>query len=233
MSINTPISVIIPVFNEQATINTCINNVRLNFGAICEIIAVDGSPSQSTNKSINDETVIKISAKSGRASQMNAGAEVATGEILIFLHADTILPPNSYTLIREALDAPSSSAGAFNLSFDDKSKTMRLIAYVGNIRSRMERVPYGDQAPFIKKETFFKLGYFPLIPIMEDVEFFKKIKKKRLEIVVLKESVITSARRYQKTGMVKCFLRNWLLRILHLCGVSPVTLKKMYSNNGA
>lgn len=164
---------------------------------------------------------------------MNTGAGVATGGILMFLHADTILPPNSGTLIREALDVPSSSAGAFNLSFDDYSRIMRLIAYVGNIRSRIERVPYGDQAPFIKKETFFKLGCFPLIPIMEDVEFFRNIKKKRLEIVILKESVITSARRYQKTGKVKCFLRNWLLRILHLCGLSPVTLKKMYSDNGA
>lgn len=232
MSIHAPISVIIPVFNEQATINTGISNVRTSLGNECEIIVVDGSPSQSTNKSIKDKNVIKLSAESGRASQMNAGAEVAEGKILIFLHADTILPPNSATLIREALDVPGSSAGAFNLTFDDESRTMRLIAYVGNYRSRIERVPYGDQAPFIKKETFLKLGCFPLIPIMEDVEFFRNIKKKRLEIVILKESVITSARRYRKTGMVKCFLRNWLLRILHLCGVSPVTLKKMYSDNG-
>ncbi|MBI9112288.1 TIGR04283 family arsenosugar biosynthesis glycosyltransferase [Maridesulfovibrio ferrireducens] len=232
MPIHTRISIIIPVFNEQATINSCLNNVKACLGNDCEIIVVDGSINGSTNICIEDKNIIKICGQAGRAAQMNAGAKMATGEILLFLHADTILPPNSAPLIREALDAPGAAAGAFSLNFDNNSATMRLISYVGNIRTRIERVPYGDQAPFIKKKTFLELGSYPLIPIMEDVEFFRNIKRKKLEIVILKESVTTSARRYKQMGMIRGFLRNWLLRILHLCGVSPFTLKKLYSDNG-
>lgn len=105
---------------------------------------------------------------------------------------------------------------------------MKAVAYVGDLRTRIERVPYGDQAPFISRKLFEKLGGFPEIAIMEDVEFFQKIKRNRLEIVILNEPVITSARRYLSTGPVRCFLRNWMLRILHLCGMSPDRLAGMY-----
>ncbi len=232
MPTNSTLSIIIPVFNEQLLINTCIKGIKSNLGNEHEIIVVDGSPDNSTIPCISDKSIISVSSSAGRALQMNTGAMIATGDILIFLHADTTLPLNSASLIRDALVQPGVVAGAFSLSFDDKSFLSRLIAYMANIRTTLERVPYGDQAPFIKKETFVTIGGFPLIPIMEDVELFQDIKKRKLKIILLQKSIITSARRFKQTGMIRCFLRNWLLRILHTCGVSPFTLKKMYKNHG-
>ncbi|WP_031479912.1 TIGR04283 family arsenosugar biosynthesis glycosyltransferase [Maridesulfovibrio frigidus] len=232
MSTKATLSIIIPVFNEQLLINTCINSIKANLGSDHEIIVVDGSPDSSTIASINDKSIICVSSSAGRAIQMNTGAMIATGDILVFLHADTTFPPNSASLIREALTPPEVVAGAFKLSFDDKSFLSKLIAYMANIRTALERVPYGDQAPFIDKDTFITIGGFPLIPIMEDVELFQDIKKRKLKIILLQETVTTSARRFKQTGMICGFLRNWLLRILHTFGVSPINLKKMYKNHG-
>ncbi|CCO25349.1 TIGR04283 family arsenosugar biosynthesis glycosyltransferase [Maridesulfovibrio hydrothermalis] len=232
MLFTSTISIIIPVFNEQKNISSCIQNVRQCCNPECEIIVVDGALDGGTIAEINDPSIITMQSKPGRAIQMNSGAEAATGEILLFLHADSILPSNAAAIIQEALNAPAATAGAFKLSFDDDSFMMKLVAAFGNLRTSLERVPYGDQAPFISKKAFHDLGGFSEIPIMEDVDFFRRIKKQRQEIVILKQPITTSARRYLKTGPVRCILRNWMLRILHLCGVSPTALATMYHRQG-
>ncbi|TIH15325.1 glycosyltransferase [Marinifilum sp. JC120] len=228
MTSNLKISVIIPVYDEALTISSCIANVKKCCGKNSEIIIVDGSADGSTLSAVNDDEVILISSPPGRAVQMNYGAQRAEGNILLFLHADTTLPPDAGGLIRKALAAPCVSAGAFKLGFDTSARSMKLIAFLADLRCRIERVPYGDQAIFIPKTTFDELGCFPEIPLMEDVEFFQSIKKQRKEIVILKEAVTTSARRYLATGPLRCALRNTFLRFLHLCGVTPGTLKNMY-----
>lgn len=227
MTSASEISIIIPVYKEQEGISRCILNARSACGTDAEIIVVDGSPDGSTLKEIADDTIVTLKSTPGRGTQMNAGAKVAAGDILLFLHADTILPAKSSELIREALAAPAVTAGAFKLSFDSSSKSLRLIAFIANLRSRIERVPYGDQAVFIRKQTFFKLGCFPQISLMEDVEFFRNIKKKRREIIILQEAVKTSPRKYGTTPFRRSF-HNTLLRLLHFCGTKPETLARLY-----
>jgi rSAM/selenodomain-associated transferase 2 len=225
------LSVIIPVLGEQKNINTCISSLRDIFGEQCEIIVADGSADGSTIECIEDPEVKSIISTPGRAIQMNAAAAVATKKILLFLHADTTLPANAPEVILESSKLPWFTAGAFNLAFDDQHPLLRLTAFVGNIRSRIERIPYGDQAPFVKADYFHSSAGFPEIPIMEDVEFFSRIRKKRLLIIISRESVRTSSRRYRKTGVIKCFLRNWLLRLLYLAGTPPTILAEMYKPN--
>lgn len=227
------ISIIIPVLEEQENINSCISNLREIFGSECEIIVSDGNKQGSTIKTVSDPAAVLINAAAGRAAQMNTAAAIATGEILVFLHADTRLSRKALSIIQQTFTLPSVTAGAFALSFDNSHPLLRLTAFVGNIRSRVERVPYGDQAPFIRAKDFHNLGGFPQIPIMEDVEFFQKIKKNRQLIVISRESVVTSSRRYLQTGIVKCFLRNWMLRLLHFSGISSFRLAKMYRPNKA
>ncbi|WP_419784039.1 TIGR04283 family arsenosugar biosynthesis glycosyltransferase [Maridesulfovibrio sp.] len=232
MSSILKISVIIPAYNEAETINSCIANVKKNCEENCEIIIVDGSADGSTLSAVDDSGVKLIASPPGRAVQMNYGAQKAEGDILLFLHADTTLPPAAGTLVRKALNAPCATAGAFKLGFDTHQRSLKWIAYIADLRCRIERVPYGDQAIFISRSNFEKLGGFPEIPLMEDVEFFQNIKRQRLEIVILKESITTSARRYLAAGPLCCALRNTFLRLLHFWGVKPLTLKKMYRKKG-
>lgn len=232
MSSCLKISVIIPVYNEAETINSCIANVKENCGDNCEIIIVDGSADGSTLSAVDDDGVKLITSPPGRAVQMNFGAQKAGGDILLFLHADTTLPHATGNLVRKALNAPCATAGAFKLGFDTSLRSLKWIAYIADLRCRIERVPYGDQAIFISRSNFEKSGGFPEIPLMEDVEFFQNIKRQRLEIVILKEPVTTSARRYLASGPLCCALRNTYLRLLHFCGVNHATLKNMYSRKG-
>ena len=222
------ISIIIPVYDEAKTIRSCIANVKECCGENSEIIIVDGSADGSTLSAVDDEGVMCLSSPPGRAVQMNIGAQKAAGDILLFLHADTTLPPEAGALVRNALCAPCATAGAFKLGFDTPSRTMKFIAFIADLRCRIERVPYGDQAIFIPKSTFMELGGFPEIPLMEDVELFQSIKKRRLEIVILKESITTSARRYLTTGPLRCAFRNTCLRLLHRFGVRAETLAALY-----
>ena len=228
MSASLKISIIIPVYNEAETINSCIANVKKTCGENYEIIIVDGSDDGSTLSAVDDDAVMLLASPPGRAVQMNYGAQKAVGDILIFLHADTTLPPAAGKIVRETLRAPCATAGAFKLGFDTPLRSMKWISFLADMRCRLERVPYGDQAIFVYKSTFEKLGGFPEIQLMEDVEFFRNIKRKRLEIVILKESITTSSRRYIADGPLRCALRNTFLRILHLCGVNPATLRDLY-----
>ncbi|WP_415718484.1 TIGR04283 family arsenosugar biosynthesis glycosyltransferase [Maridesulfovibrio sp.] len=232
MSSSSKISVIIPVYNEADTINSCIANVQRTCGENYEIIIVDGSVDGSTLSAVNYGEVLLLASPPGRAAQMNLGARKAKGDTLLFLHADTILPPAADNLVRETLRAPCATAGAFKLGFDTTLCSMKWITILADLRCRLERVPYGDQAIFVYKSTFEKMGGFPEIPLMEDVEFFQNIKRQGLEIVILKEAITTSARRYQAAGPLRCALRNTFLRMLHLCGVKPATLAKMYGRKG-
>lgn len=222
------ISVIIPVYDEAETIRSCIANVKECCGDNSEIIIVDGSTNGSTLSAVADGEAMLLASPPGRAVQMNYGAQKAAGDILIFLHVDTILPHAAGSLVRKALRAPCATAGAFKLGFDTPSRAMKFITFLADLRCRIERVPYGDQAFFISKATFDELGGFPEIPLMEDVELFQTIKKRRLEIVILKESITTSARRYLSTGPLRCALRNTFLRLLHRVGVRTETLATLY-----
>jgi len=159
---------------------------------------------------------------------MNHGAAIATGNILLFLHADTLLPDNAIKAILIATAPKYIIGGAFNLTIDAKGLPFRVIESFVRMRTRITRIPYGDQAIFIKKSGFHKFGGYPDIPIMEDVALIRKIKKRRQRIAIIPAPVKTSARRWKTEGLFYCTLRNWILIFLHSVGVRPSKLARYY-----
>jgi len=216
------LSIIIPVYNEK-NINKYLKKLPEN----CEIIVVDGDGT-STIETIKHDNIIKTSSKKGRANQMNHGAKQATSDILLFLHADTVLPKDAPLHVEMALKGKEIVAGAFDLDFDTKRKSLKFIAKVASWRSRKTRLPYGDQAIFIKKDIFEKIGGYENIALMEDVNLMQKLKRKKLKIKILKQKVTTSSRKYEKNGLLYNVLRNWILLILYFLGVSPDKLAEFY-----
>ncbi len=223
------LSIIVPVVDEDRIINDLIEHLYgLQFGDGCEVIIVDGNQSQNTLKAILRGDVKKIASFKGRGAQMNAGAAGAKGEILLFLHADTLLPRPVLDQILLALKQPDIVGGAFDLGIDSNRWGFRLIETVASLRSRITRIPYGDQAIFIKKAVFERLGGFGEIPLMEDVDLMRRVKKAGQKIAIIPLKVLTSPRRWEKEGLFFSTLRNWILISLYLLGVSPQRLSKFY-----
>jgi rSAM/selenodomain-associated transferase 2 len=225
-------SIIIPVFHEAENINPLLNHLTTRESTDnYEIIVVDGSSTKDTINTIIDKKVVKISSSNGRACQMNEGAAKAKGEILVFLHADTLLLKNAFSIIDRELSQNNFVAGAFSLEIDSKKILFRLLAKFINLRSKLTRVPYGDQAFFIKSDFFKKIGGFKDIEIMEDVEFMRRIKKLNIPIVIVPEKVFTSTRRWGKEGILRCTFRNWMIRLLYYLGIHPKKIVKFYKSN--
>ncbi|MEN6331670.1 MAG: TIGR04283 family arsenosugar biosynthesis glycosyltransferase [Smithella sp.] len=225
------ISIIIPVMNESAGINNTIEQLRSLIaasGRAAEVIVVDGDQKGKTIAAIKDDKVITAVGNPGRASQMNRGAKLAQGEILLFLHADTRLPDDGLALIDAACANLPFVAGAFDLAIDSKRAIFRLIAKTASLRSRLTGIPYGDQAFFFTADYFRSLGGFAEIPFLEDVEIMRRIKKRGEKIVFLSSPVRTSPRRWEKDGIIKRTLHNWLLVSLYIAGVKPQRLTKFY-----
>lgn len=223
------VSVIIPVFCEQAIINRAIRNVRsLRGGDGAEIVVVDGQTNRGTLAAIEDIAAQKILSEKGRGRQLNRGASIARGDVLVFLHADTVLPPTAFARITEVLRDEGSVGGAFDLRIDARGAAFRIIETVASLRSRLTRIPYGDQAIFIRTSYFRSIGGFREIPIMEDVDIMQRIKRNGRRIVIIREAVMTSARRWEADGPLVGTLRNWLLMFLYLCGVAPERLARFY-----
>jgi rSAM/selenodomain-associated transferase 2 len=223
------ISIIIPVFHEEDYINTTIMNVKkIQSNTPFEIIVVDGGKDKNTIRMIKDKDVVLLHSKQGRGTQLNHGSQHAKGSILLFLHADTILPSNAFDIIIKTVANTSHVGGAFSLSIDSDKRRYKIISGLISYRSKITRVPYGDQAIFIKKEYFDQIGGFRNIPLMEDVELMRRIKKNRGKIQIMKLSVKTSPRRWMKEGIVYCTLRNLMIRFLFYGGVPASKLVKYY-----
>jgi rSAM/selenodomain-associated transferase 2/rSAM/selenodomain-associated transferase 1 len=225
-------SIVVPVLNEETAVNPAIEHIGGLQGASgsAEIVIVDGDPEGKTVKTVRDTNVITAIGKKGRGNQMNRGAALAKGDILVFLHADTRLPSDALTLIETAFTDPAVAAGAFDLAIASGRPVFRLIEKIASVRSRLTRIPYGDQAIFIRRDYFNTIGGFSDIPIMEDVEIMQRIKKRGYRIAFIDQPVMTSARRWETEGILYCTLRNWLLLSLYLSGVSPERLTKWYKS---
>ncbi|MEB3339742.1 TIGR04283 family arsenosugar biosynthesis glycosyltransferase [Okeania sp.] len=222
------ISIIIPVLNEVSTISQTISTAQT--GKNVEIIVVDGGSNDGTPELVKSLDVKLISSLSGRSIQMNLGANLATGNILLFLHGDTFLPLNFDELLREIIAKPNIIAGAFELGIRSRKRSLKIVEKMVNSRSHFCQMPYGDQGIFLSAKVFAEVGGFPEIPIMEDFELIRNLKKKgRIEIV--SKAVLTSDRRWQKLGILKTTLINQIVIIGYLLGVSPKRLAKLYRSH--
>jgi rSAM/selenodomain-associated transferase 2 len=159
---------------------------------------------------------------------MNKGASLATGDILLFLHVDTRLPMDALGLIGAAMEDNRYVAGAFDLGIESSKPIFRIIERAASLRSRFTRIPFGDQAIFIRKDYFKQIGGYQEIPVMEDVEFMDRIKKQGGRIFIIPRRVSTASRRWELEGIVRCTLRNWILQILYILGISPHKLARFY-----
>ncbi len=229
---STEFSIIVPVLHESERINGLIEYLtRLDFEKNIEIIVVDGDLERDTLRVIRSGRVIKISSEKGRAKQMNAGALVAKGEFLIFLHADTELPPQAFKKIHSLMGRREYVGGAFNLSIKSDRLIFKVIGALASLRSRLSRMPFGDQAIFIRKEYFKRIGGYKDIAIMEDVELMRRIRKSGNKIRILGDRVMTSPRRWEKEGVIYCTARDWTLQTLYFLGFSADKLSKFYKSN--
>jgi rSAM/selenodomain-associated transferase 2 len=221
----TKISIIIPTLNEAANIKTAIATTQS--GTNIEVIVVDAGSQDETVVIAHSLGVKVILSNPGRAVQMNTGAAVATGEILLFLHADTRLPIGFDEMLRKALQQPGVVAGAFTLQIDAPVLGLRLVEWGVKWRSHFWQMPYGDQAIFMTKSVFQEIGCFPEMPIMEDFELIRRLQNIG-KISILSVPVITSSRRWLQKGILKTTLINQIVVIGYLLGVAPERLRKLY-----
>jgi rSAM/selenodomain-associated transferase 2 len=218
------ISIIIPTLNEESNIKAVINSIQSHN---IEIIVVDGGSEDKTLLIAKSLDVKVVVSSPGRANQMNTGAMVASGEILLFLHADTRLPIRFDEMVRRTLAKPGIVAGAFALQIDAPDWGLRLVEFGVKWRSHLWQMPYGDQAIFLTKDVFQKVGNFPQIPIMEDFELMSKLKSLG-KIYLLPTPVITSPRRWLKQGILQTTILNQIIVIAYLLGVSPNRICNWY-----
>lgn len=159
---------------------------------------------------------------------MNEGAALAEGDTLLFLHVDTRLPKDALGLIGSVMENNRYVAGAFDLGIESSKPIFRIIERAASLRSRVTRIPFGDQGIFIRKDYFMKVGGYREIPVMEDVEIMDRIKKQGGRIYIIPRKVSTDSRRWEQEGVVRCTLRNWMLQILYFLGISPYKLARFY-----
>ncbi len=229
MTKHPEISIVLPVYDEAITIKETIRSLlSLEASAGIEIIVVDGDPLGGTIATITDRRVLTAISEKGRARQMNRGASLASGDILLFLHADSVLPDKASSLVRDALTDQAVVAGAFDIGFATDRKIFRITERYVQARTRLTRVPFGDQAVFIRREYFNRIGGYAVIPLMEDIDLMRRIRKRGDHISIIPEKVRTSVRRWEKEGILFCTIRNWALQLLYLIGVPPERLVRWY-----
>ena len=225
------ISVIIPVLKEGAKIVEVLQGVALAAAQTpYEVIVVDGDPQGSTLSHLppNSQWVRGGTSFPGRGCQMNAGAALAKGQILLFLHADTQLPAQALGKIVRLFRFSDVVAGAFDLDIRSTRWLLKLIGQVASLRSRLTRTPYGDQAIFIQRHIFEKLGGYQNAPIMEDVALMRTLKRQGYPIHIFRDRTVVSPRRWEQEGILYCTLRNWTILSLYSLGVSPQQLSRWY-----
>lgn len=221
------ISIVIPALNEAARIGATLR--PLVGQDDLEVIVVDGGSTDATVAIARNFGVRVITTRAGRARQMNAGAAVASGERLLFLHADTKLPDGFAEVVRATLDN-GSVAGAFRLRIDSDRPGLRWVEWAANLRSRLLQLPYGDQGLFLNASTFYKAGGFRDMPLMEDFELCRRLRGTG-QVALAPLAVSTSASRWLSLGVVRTTLVNQLCIAGFLAGISPAILARLYTAN--
>ena len=222
-------SVVIPALNEAEHITATLASVLA--GRPREILMVDGGSTDDTIQLARESGATVVTSPPGRARQMNAGTAQATGNVLVFLHADSLLPRDWLEVICDTLRNTGVAGGAFGFRVAPDFPGSRILESATNLRSRWFQKPYGDQALFMKRSLFEELGGFADLPIMEDYEFIGRLKKQG-RIVTTSERVSTSARRWRRLGLLKATLINALVIAGYHLGISPTSLASLYQRSG-
>jgi rSAM/selenodomain-associated transferase 2 len=220
------ISVIIPTLNEAHNLRATLD--RLHHPAFTEILAAEGG-SQDGTAALAAPVATVLTAPTGRARQMNTGAATASGDVLLFLHADTLLPPTAADDIIAALADPLVVGGHFNARIAPDHGLLWLVGRMMSWRARLTGIATGDQAIFVRRNVFEQLGGFPDIPLMEDIVFSKRLNRTG-RVAALPSCVVTSGRRWEQHGTARTILLMWWLRLLFFLGVSPDRLKQWYAD---
>lgn len=212
------LSIIIPTLNEEHRLGEVLEHVRR--GGKPEVIVADGGSTDRTCQVAESAAARVVISQRGRGTQLNLGAAAATGDALLFLHADTLPPPDYEQHIDDILARPGVCAGAFGLRIDAPQRALRLIEKTVNWRSRVLGLPYGDQGIFVTREAFEEVGGFPEIPVMEDFVFVRRLRRLG-RIQIAPAAVLTSARRWSQRGVWRTTLLNQLTIAAYYLGVSP------------
>ena len=221
----TYITIIIPTLNESGVIAKTIS--RIPESGQLEIVVVDGGSTDETVRVAERLGARVLSCAPSKAGQMNAGAAIARGNVLLFLHADTLLPEHFEEKVLSVVDRKGFAAGAFTLGIDSGDRGLRFIERMANLRARLLKLPYGDQALFVSRTLFNQVGGFADYPIMEDFDLVRRLKKKG-NITILPESVKTSPRRWQNLGVLRTWLLNQIIIGAYFMGIPPRRLASWY-----
>ena len=220
------VSIVIPVLNEGSALADCLLRLQSLRLKKVEIIVADGGSADGSLAAVSHLADHIIDAPRGRAAQMNAGAAMASGEVLLFLHADTVLPDSFVDLLSKFSD-PAMQWGFFLPRLSGAHWLLRWVETGMAWRSRLTCVATGDQAIFVRREFFQSIGGFPSLALMEDIAL-SKLLRRIAKPCIWHDPVITSSRRWERNGIVKTIVLMWSLRLLYVCGVAPETLQRLY-----
>lgn len=226
------LSIVIPTLDEAASIGACLARLQAMRSAGAEVIVVDGGSADGTREAAAPFADRVIDAPRGRASQMNAGARASHGNVLLFLHADTILPGTAPLALSSGLEGRGRAWGRFDVRIDGEHPLLPVVAFFMNLRSRMTGIATGDQAIFVRRAAFEQVGGFPAIPLMEDVAITKALKRVSPP-ACLRDRVVTSGRRWEKRGTLRTILLMWRLRLAYALGADPARLAQRYDGRAA
>jgi rSAM/selenodomain-associated transferase 2 len=222
----TRLTVIVPVLDEARAIEAALAPLQPHRARGVEVIVVDGGSRDATRALAAPLADRVLEAPRGRASQMNAGAAAAAGDILLFLHADTLLPADAPALVEDAI-AGGAAWGRFDVAIAGADPLLAVVALLMNARSRLTGIATGDQALFVRREAFDAAGGYPGIPLMEDVALSRSLRR-RSRPACLRRRVVTSARRWERQGTVRTIVHMWRLRLAYALGADPHRLARQY-----
>jgi rSAM/selenodomain-associated transferase 2 len=221
------LSIIVPVLNEGESIADALDALADLRALGVEVIVVDGGSRDATVPRARARADRVISAPRGRALQMNAGAEKACGDVLLFLHADSRLPGDADHIVLDGIARSGRAWGRFDVKIDGDSPLLVAVAWLMNIRSRLTGIATGDQAIFVRRDAFHSVGGFPAIPLMEDIALSKRLKRASRPLC-LRACAVTSGRRWDKNGVASTVLLMWRLRLAYFFGADPKALARQY-----
>ena len=217
------VAVVVPTLDEEVALG---RHLAAVLAVADEVVVADGGSRDGTVRIASEHGATIVTGAAGRGPQMNRGAEVSRSDVLLFLHADSVLPAGAIDRIRHAIEE-GYEGGGFLVRFDAQTPLFRLGARLVNLRTRLTGVPLGDQAQFVRRETFEALGGFRDWPILEDLDLGRRLKA-RGPVAIIDTPVVTSARRYTSNGIARTIANNWWIWLLYFLDVEPEKLAKRY-----